>query len=209
MIYQRIITSQHRGSTSASPLLPFIAENRGKPAQYPVSFKLNGNISTSSSGRNSGNRNAYTYEAICLVDANVTLHQVHVVKFNVDDGDTAEVSIKQDNRYLHTKTYTRGTRVRDDWPYWWSAVPSAGASGDPSELDTFDNEKAVIFHVPGVKINQGDFVFRFTFQKRNSDANHHVLIYSPSWQRKSDGYVEWWCKSSSTPFYGLQFTTNP
>ena len=138
MVYQQIVSSQHRVSISASP---FITQNRGKPAHYPVSFKLNGKVSTSTIGRNNYE---YTYEATCLVDANVTVHQVHVVKYNVDDGDTAEVSIKQDNRYLHTKTYTYSTR----WMFRESR--RSGAASHP-ELDTFDNEKAVSFNIPGVK----------------------------------------------------------
>ena len=196
MVYQQMLSSQHRVSISASP---FIAQNRGKPAQYPVSFKLNGKTSTSSSGRSNYE---YTYEATCLVDANVTLHQVHVVKYNVDDGDTAEVSIKQNNRYLHTKTYTYNTRTM----FWVSR--DYGGAGHP-ELDTFDNDKSVSFNIPGVKITEGDFIIRLKFQKRNSYDSRPVLTYSPFWQRKSDGYVEWWCKISITPFYGLQFTTNP
>ena len=186
MVYQQTTSSQYRVPISASPLPLFIAKNRGKPAQYPGSFKLNGKVSTSSSGRNNYE---YIYEATCFVDTNVTLHQVHVVGYSANQGDKAEVSIKQDNNNLHTKSYTHSA----------------------AELDTFDSEKAVSFDIPGVKIKQGNFVVRYKFRRRNSysvDSSRHVLTYSPSWQKESDGHVEWWCKSSSTPFYGLQFTTD-
>ena len=190
LVLQQIISSQNRAPTSKSPQSPFIATSRGTPVQYPVNFKLNGRISTVYR-----KTKEYTFpEVTCLVNANVTLHKIHVVKFTGYSDDKVEVSVKQDFRYLHTETYYYN---------------NARARGPP-KLDTFDNEKAVSFDFPGVKIKQGHFVLRFKYRNKSSnDWSRPVLTYSPSWQKTSAAYVEWWCKTKKTPFYGLQFRIDP